>query len=111
MARQVSKNTKIKNLIQDIKAEYLEQAKRLAEEIVFMQDMLDKARNDFKDEGLIDYYDNGGGQKGTRENPAIAAYQKLLKNYMAALDSLNELKEKSIDKDNSRELIGLFDWR
>lgn len=85
----------------------MEEAKRLAEEIIFIQDKLDDAREEFKDDGLITEYDNGGGQTGTRENPALNAYQKLLKSYITVRDSLEKLRD---NERHDKELIGLFDW-
>ena len=50
-------------------------------------------------EELVVWYDNGGGQSGTRENPFYPAYEKLLASFlktMAAVQESGEAKSKEI---------------
>ena len=38
--------------------------------------------------GALVEYDNGGGQKGIRENPVFKAYEALWKSYMLGMDKI-----------------------
>lgn len=42
-------------------------------------------------EALIVEYDNGGGQKGVRENPFFPAYEKLLASYTKTLNAVQAM--------------------
>lgn len=54
----------------------------------FMKVKLDEAREQIKDETITVEYDNGGGQKGIRENPVFKAYEALWKSYMIGIDKI-----------------------
>lgn len=54
----------------------------------FMKVKLDEAREQIKDETITVEYDNGGGQKGVRENPVFKAYEALWKSYMLGIDKI-----------------------
>ena len=60
----------------------------IAEHVAFVKVKLDEGRRACEDAGLTVEYDNGGGQKGERENPALKAYAALLKLYM---DGMREI--------------------
>lgn len=38
-------------------------------------------------------YDNGGGQMGERENPALSMYHKTLRSYLNAIRALDNIRE------------------
>ena len=54
----------------------------------FMKVKLDEAREQIKHETITVDYDNGGGQKGIRENPIFKAYEALWKSYMLGMDKI-----------------------
>ena len=54
----------------------------------FMKVKLDEARDQIKEETITVEYDNGGGQKGVRENPVFKAYEALWKSYMLGIDKI-----------------------
>lgn len=54
----------------------------------FMKVKLDEAREQIKYETITVDYDNGGGQKGIRENPIFKAYEALWKSYMLGMDKI-----------------------
>ncbi len=56
--------------------------------VAWMSAKLDDARETIGEEGLTVEYDNGGGQKGIRENPKMKAYEALWKSYMLGLQKL-----------------------
>ena len=63
----------------------------LAKQVQSIASKLEEARKSMAKEPLIAKYDNGGGQKGTRENPYYAAYEKLLGSYLKSLTLLCDL--------------------
>jgi hypothetical protein len=70
-----------------------DEALELAESVLFMADKLKESREAMKNEPLVIDYDNGGGQKGIRENPHYSAYEKLLASYIRGLDQLTKIVE------------------
>lgn len=60
----------------------------------WMKAKLDDARDAIKNSNIVISYDNGGGQKGLRENPLFKGYESLWRSYMAGMsriiDSLPE---------------------
>ena len=54
----------------------------------FMKVKLDQAREEIKEESITVEYDNGGGQKGIRENPVFKAYEALWKSYFLGMDRI-----------------------
>ena len=53
--------------------------------VAFMKVKLDEARDQVKHETITVEYDNGGGQKGIRENPVFKRYEAFFKTYMLAM--------------------------
>ena len=49
----------------------------------WMKAKLDDAREAIKNSNIVISYDNGGGQKGIRENPLFKGYESLWRSYMA----------------------------
>ena len=95
MARKPSKATRIKNLLRDIPIERSSEAKQIAEECLLLEDKLNEMKPTFGSELIVEEYDNGGGQSGTRENPTHTAYQKLLRSYLQTLKELDAMREPS----------------
>lgn len=54
----------------------------------WMKAKLDDAREAIKNSNIVISYDNGGGQKGIRENPLFKGYESLWKSYLAGLDRI-----------------------
>ena len=55
------------------------------ENVAWMRAKLEDAREEIGEGNLIVEYDNGGGQKGTRENPLCKGYKALWQAYMAGM--------------------------
>lgn len=51
----------------------------------WMKAKLDDAREAIKNSNIVISYDNGGGQKGIRENPLFKGYESLWRSYMAGM--------------------------
>lgn len=62
----------------------------------WMQAKLEDAREAIKNSQVVISYDNGGGQKGIRENPLFKGYESLWRAYMSGMERiLNSLPEES----------------
>lgn len=93
MARKLSQGTRVKRMLYRISEEKLTEATKLAEELIYMEDKLDNAKQLIGSTGVAITYNNGGGQSGVRENPALTAYQKLMKTYLATQARLDDMRE------------------
>lgn len=54
----------------------------------WMKVKLDDAREAVKNSNIAIRYDNGGGQKGLRENPLFKGYEALWKSYMSGMGKI-----------------------
>lgn len=79
----------------------------IIENTAWMKVKLDEARLAVKNSQVVISYDNGGGQKGIRENPLFKGYEALWKSYMAGMNVIlnalpNDIAEK--EKSNATEV-------
>lgn len=81
-------NRKVRVICSSAPENVRERAYRLAENVLWMEVKLAEARAMIGDSSLVVGYDNGGGQKGIRRNPAFDAYNALLSSYTKALKQL-----------------------
>lgn len=58
------------------------------ENVSWMRAKLDDSRSLIKNSNIVVPYDNGGGQKGIRENPAFKGYEALWKAYMQGMNRI-----------------------
>lgn len=69
----------------------------------WMKAKLDDARDAIKSSNIVITYDNGGGQKGLRENPLFKGYENLWRSYMAGMnrimDSLPDEIAQQVEED------------
>lgn len=56
--------------------------------VAFMKVKLDEIRETLLTEELMTEYDNGGGQKGVKENPIFKQYQSLFANFMKGMEKI-----------------------
>ena len=82
----------------------MDMLKPVIENVSWMRAKLDDSRDLIKNSNIVVPYDNGGGQRGIRENPAFKGYESLWKAYMQGmnriLDTLPpEAIEPAIDDD------------
>lgn len=59
--------------------------------LAFMKYKLDEARKELLYESIFTEYDNGGGQRGIREHPGFAAYNKLFASFQRGIKQLCDL--------------------
>lgn len=81
------------------------EAVELADSVLFMASKLKETRSKIKKEPLVIEYDNGGGQKGIRENPNYIAYEHLLTAYNKSLRQLTEIIEKGSPSQRSSNIL------
>ena len=60
----------------------------IIENVSWMRAKLDDSRQLIKHSNIVVPYDNGGGQKGIRENPAFKGYEALWKAYMQGMNRI-----------------------
>ena len=60
----------------------------IIENVSWMRAKLDDSRQLIKNSNIVIPYDNGGGQKGVRENPAYKGYEALWKSYMQGMNRI-----------------------
>lgn len=82
--------------IQELTRDTMPKAKRstampLLHNAAWMKIKLDEARADMMCSSLVTVYNNGGGQLGTRENPAFSAYNKLFASYSRCMKQITDL--------------------
>lgn len=65
--------------------------------VAWMAAKLDAARDLIGNEDITVEYNNGGGQEGTRENPAFKAYEALWKSYISGMQRILEALPKGQD--------------
>lgn len=58
------------------------------ENVSWMRAKLDDSRDLIKNSNIVMPYDNGGGQRGIRENPAFKGYESLWKAYMQGMNRI-----------------------
>lgn len=54
----------------------------------WMKAKLDDAREAIKNSNIVISYDNGGGQKGIRENPLFKGYESLWRAYISGMEKI-----------------------
>lgn len=65
---------------------------------------LDETRETIKTSKVVIPYDNGGGQKGLRENPLFKGYESLLKAYMSGIKQILDTLPKQAENVKKEEI-------
>lgn len=68
-----------------------DRAVELCENVLWMESKLANAREVIGKSSVAIPYDNGGGQRGIRKNPAFDGYNSLMSSYTKALKQLCEM--------------------
>lgn len=100
-ARAEAEQNRIIELLQDVGIS--DKRQKLLEPIIlntaWMKAKLDDAREAIKNSQIVISYDNGGGQKGIRENPLFKGYESLWRSYMAGMGKiLDSLPQEQIEQ-------------
>ena len=72
----------------DVSERRISALKPVIENVSWMRAKLDDSRQLIKHSNIVVPYDNGGGQKGIRENPAFKGYEALWKAYMQGMNRI-----------------------
>ena len=81
---------RIKALLKDagISERRMQMLEPVIENTAWMKAKLDDAREQIKNSNVAIKYDNGGGQKGIRQNPAFKGYESLWRSYMQGMNRI-----------------------
>lgn len=74
------------------------------ENVAWMRSKLDDAREAIKTANVVIAYDNGGGQKGLRENPLFKGYESLFKSYMSGMSKILDALPPEVAKETKQEI-------
>lgn len=85
-----------------------DRARELAENVLWMEDKLANAREVIGRSSVAIPYDNGGGQKGIRKNPAFDGYNSLMSSYTKALKQLCEMLGTEVEDDGDADLDAII---
>ena len=106
--RATTEANRLKSLLFDCEVSqlYIDLLSTTIENTAWMKVKLDEAREAIKTSNVVIPYDNGGGQKGLRENPLFKGYESLFKAYMSGMrqildvlpDTAKNVKKEEIEK-------------
>lgn len=85
-----------------------DRARELAENVLWMEAKLEDARRVIGKSSIAIPYDNGGGQKGIRKNPAFDGYNSLMSSYTKALKQLCEMLGTEVEDDGDADLDAII---
>ena len=97
----------------NVKKERVHALEAVIDNTAWMKAKLDEARAAIKNSSVAIPYDNGGGQKGIRENPIFKGYENLFKSYMAGMSKIldllpEEAAEALIDVDRPKTVLEMM---
>lgn len=85
-----------------------DRARELAENVLWMEQKLEDARRVIGKSSVAIPYDNGGGQRGIRKNPAFDGYNSLMSSYTKALKQLCEMLGTEVEDDGDADLDAII---
>lgn len=85
-----------------------DRARELAENVLWMEAKLEDARRVIGKSSVAIPYDNGGGQRGIRKNPAFDGYNSLMSSYTKALKQLCEMLGTEVEDDGDADLDAII---
>ena len=85
-----------------------DRARELAENVLWMEQKLEDARRVIGKSSVAIPYDNGGGQRGIRKNPAFDGYNSLMSSYTKALKQLCEMLGTEVEDDVDADLDAII---
>lgn len=88
--RAKKEQTKLKSVLNSYKVnkQKMKALMPIVENTAWMKVKLDDARELIKDADIVVEYDNGGGQRGIRENPLFKGYEALWKSYISGMNQI-----------------------
>ena len=71
---------KLDKILKKIPSEKENEARLIADELIFILETIEKLKGEIKDKGAVEHFVNGK-QEFLRESPALGSYNKLMKTY------------------------------
>ena len=83
---------RIKRLLKaaEVAPERIKLLEPVIDNTAWMKAKLEDSRDRIRNGQIVTTYNNGGGQKGIRENPLFKGYESLFKSYMAGMNKIME---------------------
>lgn len=91
--RAKKEQTKLKSVLNSYKVnkQKLKVMMPIIENVAWMKVKLEDARELIRDADIVVEYDNGGGQRGIRENPLFKGYESLWKSYISGMNQIMDV--------------------
>ena len=80
----------------------------VVDNLAWMKVKLEDTRRMIKNSDVVIPYDNGGGQKGIRENPAYKGFYNLWKAYLSGLATFTSYLPKEIEEEIQSEAFDVL---
>ena len=81
----------------------------LLQNLSWIKCKLDEAREEMLNESIVDEYNNGGNQTGTRESPYFKSYLNLWRGYLAGLEKFTSYLPEDMQEEIKGDTISLID--
>lgn len=92
------KQEELKNILEKIPNEKMNEANLIAAEMKFIISTIKKLKKDIREKGAVEHFVNGK-QDFLRESPALASYNKLMKTFDTLYKNLVALVPKETSND------------
>lgn len=91
--RAKKEQTKLKSVLNSYKVnkQKIKVMMPMIENVAWMKVKLEDARELIRDADIVVEYDNGGGQRGIRENPMFKGYESLWKSYISGMNQIMDV--------------------
>lgn len=92
-------------IFKDIPKDKLETVKKIINNVAFMAITLEDLEEAINTKGLVEDYQHGANQYGTKKIPEVDVYNVMIKNQMSIVKQLIDLLPKDAAKDAGGEFI------
>ena len=91
--RAKKEQTKLKSVLNSYKVnkQKMKVLMPIIENVAWMKVKLEDARDLIRDADIVVEYDNGGGQRGIRENTLVKGYESLWKSYISGMNQIMDV--------------------
>ena len=93
----------------EVPQQIIEALKPLLDNLAWQRIKLDETRDAIRSSSVAIPYDNGGNQKGIRENPLFKGYESLWKAYMAGLEKFTSYLPKDVAEETTSATISMIE--
>ena len=105
-ARAAEEAERLRRLLFDcgVSEDIIELLSTTIDNTAYIKIQLDETKAAIKTSKVVIPYDNGGGQKGLRENPLFKGFESLFKSYMSGIKQIMETLPKQAENVKKQEL-------